>query len=1027
VIRRAISVGPADDELEKEARETAAHASASSQSAPSSGGAGGGKEDVAAQGSTDPPDTVVDDDMLVPEDEVQMKPAAAAPPGASSPAARLEARLATAGRSGQPLDAAGAASMGAAFGADFGDVRVHVDAEAAELASSIGAYAFTHGTHIYFGAGAFQPTTHHGRRLLAHELTHVVQQRPEVRLSRPPGGAEAEVDSVVRRAGPRRRTRSAGRDQLKGRVIGNILVLDRESEEIVVQSTFLEPLSNPAHLEPGGYDATAREEETLEGKSVVVLTIGTKSRPLSSMGDKGHKFRNALLNPKNRILVVVVSPGGTADTDLPKKATGPGANKPPPEDEKGDGKKKERTGEKGGDEKGQEGGKKDASGRKGSKYGWLGLYHLPDWLTDPLEAVLDALDESKEYLALKETLQSLQEMWLHRDELVAMFSSAENLLDVALGLRESEGVNKLAEWAMAAPPAPNPAIEAPTENRKGIAALAKRVLHLVAKVRRAAKPVFVARQRFMEVFEGLLALIAEVPAIEEVFDAGNDIGDLGQKLFDKYAKRASQELGKSIQDKLEAAGKTVKLLKEQFTERDFVSKEDIARAVVAAVELAVPAKVKRVAKALNLDDLIAKNVVAPAVPQEAVDGVNDVIHRLAKTLEPAVSQAEKTVMTMLGKVGDEFAKEFPKDLGDLFSAPVQRDQRAGGAAGGERAAGRALERADGLLRSSSGEPLPPDVRAEMQDRLGFSFDDVRVHTGGDAAAAADLLGANALTQGRNIYFGAGRFAPATADGRRLLAHELTHVVQQRAAGADAGDAAAADNVVQRDADFLVERARLLAKKMSAKAREKLKEGLKIATLGSPEIQAQARKSRDWATGMVKGNQKVKRKGDPPLAPGYSYVPRGKGRLTIRRQLKYLRYLPGLTITKDGLIRFGIVANINAELARARAELGRNMSCGEKEQAHHIIPLENRHHKVVEGAISAGWNQNGKENGICLSTDVHKGSHPKYTDRITAQLNAAANDLRRRGKLNVPAAARKEVEEIVEDHHEMLSKRTEKLD
>jgi hypothetical protein len=62
------------------------------------------------------------------------------------------------------------------FGRDFGKVRIHADSEAAQSASANGARAFTQGTHIVFGAGAYAPDTPRGQRLLAHELAHTIQQ-----------------------------------------------------------------------------------------------------------------------------------------------------------------------------------------------------------------------------------------------------------------------------------------------------------------------------------------------------------------------------------------------------------------------------------------------------------------------------------------------------------------------------------------------------------------------------------------------------------------------------------------------------------------------------------------------------------------------------------------------------------------------------------------------------------------------------------------------------------------------------------
>lgn len=78
-----------------------------------------------------------------------------------------------------------------------------------------------------------------------------------------------------------------------------------------------------------------------------------------------------------------------------------------------------------------------------------------------------------------------------------------------------------------------------------------------------------------------------------------------------------------------------------------------------------------------------------------------------------------------------------------------------------------------------GRPLEIEPRQEMESRFATRFDDVVVHRDGRAAAAANALGALAYSAGRHLVFGAGQYAPETETGRRLLAHELTHVVQQR--------------------------------------------------------------------------------------------------------------------------------------------------------------------------------------------------------------------------------------------------------
>lgn len=83
---------------------------------------------------------------------------------------------------------------------------------------------------------------------------------------------------------------------------------------------------------------------------------------------------------------------------------------------------------------------------------------------------------------------------------------------------------------------------------------------------------------------------------------------------------------------------------------------------------------------------------------------------------------------------------------------------------------------------SPGRPLDAAVRTKMEAGLGHDFSQVRVHADDKAAASARAIDALAYTVGRDIVFGAGQYAPATAAGMKLLAHEIVHVVQQGMSG-----------------------------------------------------------------------------------------------------------------------------------------------------------------------------------------------------------------------------------------------------
>lgn len=101
---------------------------------------------------------------------------------------------------------------------------------------------------------------------------------------------------------------------------------------------------------------------------------------------------------------------------------------------------------------------------------------------------------------------------------------------------------------------------------------------------------------------------------------------------------------------------------------------------------------------------------------------------------------------------------------------------------------------------SQGRPLDESARSFMESRFGHDFARVRVHTDERAAASARAVGASAYTVGEQIVFAAGRYSPASDAGRRLLAHELTHVSQSRRDGGGSAERPAASLEVSRPSD-----------------------------------------------------------------------------------------------------------------------------------------------------------------------------------------------------------------------------------
>jgi hypothetical protein len=105
-------------------------------------------------------------------------------------------------------------------------------------------------------------------------------------------------------------------------------------------------------------------------------------------------------------------------------------------------------------------------------------------------------------------------------------------------------------------------------------------------------------------------------------------------------------------------------------------------------------------------------------------------------------------------------------------------KRSAGQAGGAGLPDQLPSSVAKVLKAGGGEPISPATRAPMEQALGADLRGVRVHTDTAAARAAHDINADAFTAGQDIFFGAGRYRPETGEGRKLLAHETTHTIQQ---------------------------------------------------------------------------------------------------------------------------------------------------------------------------------------------------------------------------------------------------------
>jgi hypothetical protein len=162
---------------------------------------------------------------------------------------------------------------------------------------------------------------------------------------------------------------------------------------------------------------------------------------------------------------------------------------------------------------------------------------------------------------------------------------------------------------------------------------------------------------------------------------------------------------------------------------------------------------------------------------------------------------------------------------------------------------------------SSGAPLDQATRKDMESSLGHDFGDVQVHTGSAAAASAKSIQAKAYTSGNHIVFDEGRYQPDTSDGRRTLAHELTHVVQQRQGPVDGTEAGGGIKVSHPSDRFEQEAEHVAERVVSSPTPAPAAEHGGGAAGPEPMAATAAQRSADLDAGAA-----VQREGTPEVKP-----------------------------------------------------------------------------------------------------------------------------------------------------------------
>jgi hypothetical protein len=512
------------------------------------------------------------------------------------------------------------------------------------------------------------------------------------------------VDAVVQREREVKRPRSGMR------VVGELVITDRLTGEPVGttwkfqldQQVLGDLLEGDKPIRSGSFHADV--DLSGDGDNIKLRWAGHEL-PLDMISDKAG-FRADVAGAKKFVLILQVPGGSVLKEDYEAGKLAPGSEVESGAGGEGGeatgGKREETTGAGGqrkeggaggtsasegttaGGKKGRppagrtrEGGKEGATGtgnKPGSKYGWLGWLELDQDTIDVLESIFEAMGDSAEFLALKRTLETLTQLGEHADELPALLQSDE-LVKMVLGL-ESEAVRgvvtALETWVGQETPA-NP--ESTDASRKGIAAMAAKLLRLVRKLRTALRPVFAARTLFQATFGVLQAALADVDSFSALLD------HLGGKTLPPDAlaaltQRIGQEGANKFVTELRQVREEVVISAERFSTAELIKREDVARAIVAGAAMATPKLYKPIVWVLqkaDVDRLVADNLIDDLIPSRAVEAVNDALAKISAPLTDASRNLTKRLDLVFAGAEKLAAEKIPAAItAALPSAVMQR-------------------------------------------------------------------------------------------------------------------------------------------------------------------------------------------------------------------------------------------------------------------------------------------------------------------------------------------------------------------
>jgi hypothetical protein len=320
--------------------------------------------------------------------------------------------------------------------------------------------------------------------------------------------------------------------------------------------------------------------------------------------------------------------------------------------------------------------------------------------------------------------------------------------------------------------------KAPTANPKqsGLQKLKMVILDLIKTIKKVLKPIFAIRRKFLELVEsaaGMLVLNPVIVGLIESLQEGKSFKDIFREFADEVINGLLELIG-TIRN---TAVDFISGIDEKVSEMILSVEGKMADAITgfALSKIETTSKALKAAMLVSkvrseVTDLISDELIKPALSRL---GLTDLLKSVNEQVGSVIKMVQEHAIKGVDYVYENISQFIEQHLKGLNLQLEQED----GAPRVEPSNPNTLQLRH-LMAQSKAEQLPTELSSDMEKTFGKSFGQVKIHIDKHAQSASESIHANAFTQKNDIFFNANQYEPDSQQGRKLIAHELTHVVQQ---------------------------------------------------------------------------------------------------------------------------------------------------------------------------------------------------------------------------------------------------------